>query len=96
MSTMQGGPEISHQYMCLENQVLSPAPLDFAAQGGLLSAIWDITLPDALTVIPSQRPGESAAGTGGRHCHLRIQGDGPFEILYIGDYVREDIQSAWA
>ena len=31
MSTMQGGPEISHQYMCLENQVLSPAPLDFAA-----------------------------------------------------------------
>lgn len=95
MSTMQGGPEISHQYMCLENQVLSPAPLDFAAQGGLLSAIWDITLPDALTVIPFGNDPvkvlqEQADGT----VTWRIQGDGPFEILYIGDYVREDIQSA--
>ena len=44
METMQGKPEISSKYLCLENQTLAPMIMNVGTADGLFSSITDITL----------------------------------------------------
>ena len=95
METMQGKPEISSKYLCLENQTLAPMIMNVGTADGLFSSITDITLPDTMTVIPfglaeAKKEVEHDNGT----ITWRIEDTGTGGILYAGDYVRQDIDAA--
>ncbi len=96
MSTMQGEPELSPKYLCLESQNMAPYLLNVAApeDTGVFPAVIDITLPEHMTVIPF---GPSDAEILEQHedgtLTWRYETSGPGSILYAGDYVREDIQA---
>ena len=94
METMQGKPEISSKYLCLENQALAPAIMNAGTADGTLSSITDITLPDTMTVIPfglaeAKKEAEHDNGT----ITWRIEDTENRGILYAGDYVRQDIEA---
>lgn len=95
METMQGKPEISSKYLCLENQTLAPMIMNVGTADGMFSSITDITLPDTMTVIPfgiaeAKKEIEHDNGT----ITWRIEDTGTGGILYAGDYVRQDINAA--
>lgn len=94
METMQGKPEISSKYLCLENQALAPAIMNAGTADGIFSSITDITLPDTMTVIPfglaeAKKEAEHDNGT----ITWRIEDTENRGILYAGDYVRQDIEA---
>lgn len=95
VSTMQGEPEISADYMKLENYVLAPAPYDFFYRDGTLPAVMDLTLPGRMTPILFG-DGKTALhrenGDGSKT--WRMEDNGYTMIVYAGDYVREDIEAA--
>ncbi len=92
-SSMQGGKEISGEYLCLENAALAPRLLNVLPDEGIYPATIEITLPDSMTVIPF---GISEAELVARHddgtATWRYEDNGTGGILYAGDYIREDIQ----
>lgn len=53
MSTMQGGAEISGEYLCLENAALSPRLMNVLPGEAGYPTTMELTLPSSMTVIPS-------------------------------------------
>ena len=94
VSTMQGGTEISSEYLCLENAELSPRLMNvLPGENGYPTTI-EITLPASMTVIPfgaseAEVVAEQADGTK----TWRYEANSAGGILYAGDYIRQDIQA---
>ena len=92
MSTMQGGAEVSDEYLCLQNAALAPRVLNVLPDENLYPATVEVTLPQGMTVIPfgSAQP-ELVAEHENNTVTWRYQDNGAGGILYAGDYVREEI-----
>ncbi|HIY61351.1 MAG TPA: hypothetical protein H9831_11850 [Candidatus Eisenbergiella pullistercoris] len=94
MATMQGGDEVSEEYLCLENAELSPRLMNVLPGENGYPASVEITLPASMTVIPfgtgeAERVKENEDGT----ITWRYETNGTGGILYAGDYVREEIEA---
>ena len=94
LPTMQGGKELSGDYLCLENSALSPRVMNvLPGENGYPAAI-EITLPASMTAVPfgsSEAEVVSENDDGTRT--WRYEDNGAGGILYAGDYVREDIEA---
>lgn len=92
MSTMQGGAEVSDEYLCLQNSALAPRILNVLPDENLYPTTVEVTLPQEMTVIPfgSAQP-ELVAEHENNTVTWRYQDNGAGGILYAGDYVREEI-----
>ena len=94
MPTMQGGKELSADYLCLENAALSPRLTNILPDENQYPTTIEITLPEAMIAIPF-RAGEAEVvaehDDGTRTWRYTSTGTGG--ILYAGDYVRQDIQA---
>ena len=94
LPTMQGGKELSGDYLCLENSALSPRVMNvLPGENGYPAAI-EITLPASMTAVPfgsSEAKVVSENDDGTRT--WRYEDNGAGGILYAGDYVREDIEA---
>ena len=94
LPTMQGGKELSGDYLCLENSALSPRVMNvLPGENGYPAAI-EITLPASMTAVPfgsSEAEVVSENNDGTRT--WRYEDNGAGGILYAGDYVREDIEA---
>ena len=94
LPTMQGGKELSDDYLCLENSALSPRVMNvLPGENGYPAAI-EITLPASMTAVPfgsseAEVVSENADGTR----TWQYEDNGAGGILYAGDYVREDIEA---
>ena len=94
MSTMQGGAEVSDEYLCLENSALAPRILNVLPDEHFYPATIEITLPQGMTVIPfSSAQPELVAEQENNTVTWRYQDNGAGGILYAGDYVREEIKA---
>ena len=95
MSTMQGGTEVSDEYLCLQNAALAPRILNVLPDKNLYPATVEVTLPQGMTVIPfgSAQP-ELVAEHENNTVTWRYQDNGAGGILYAGDYVREEVQAS--
>ncbi len=92
MSTMQGGAEVSDEYLCLQNAALAPRVLNVLPDENLYLATIEVTLPQGMTVIPfSSAQPELVAEQENNTVTWRYQDNGAGGILYAGDYVREEI-----
>ena len=92
MSTMQGGAEVSDEYLCLQNSALAPRILNALPDENLYPATIEVTLPQGMTVIPfSSAQPELVAEHENNTVTWRYQDNGAGGILYAGDYVREEI-----
>ena len=94
MSTMQGGKEISSEYLCLENSTLSPRLMNVLPGENGYPTVIEITLPGSMTVIPfgaseAEVISENEDGTKTWQYEANSTGG----ILYAGDYIREDIEA---
>ena len=94
MSTMQGGREISAEYICLENASLSPRLMNVLPDENRYPTTIEITLPDSMIAIPF---GSSEAAVIAQHENgtqtWRYTDHGIGGILYAGDYIRQDIEA---
>ena len=94
MSTMQGSKEISTEYLCLENSVLSPRLMNVMPGENGYPATIEITLPASMTAIPF---GSSEAEVVAEHDNgtktWRYEANGTGGILYAGDYICENIEA---
>ena len=94
LPTMQGGKELSDDYLCLENSALSPRVMNvLPGENGYPAAI-EITLPASMTAVPfgsSEAEVVSENDDGTRT--WRYEDNGAGGILYAGDYIREDIEA---
>ena len=94
LPTMQGGKELSGDYLCLENSALSPRVMNvLPGENGYPAAI-EITLPASMTAVPfgsSEAEVVSENDDGTRT--WRYEDNGAGGILYAGGYVREDIEA---
>lgn len=94
MPTMQGGKELSDEYLCLENSALSPRVMNVMPGDAGYPAEIEITLPENMLAIPF---GSSEAEVVAEHEDgtrtWRYEHNGAGGILYAGDYVREDIEA---
>ena len=94
LSNSQGSTEISGTYLQLENAALSPRLLNVLPDENYYPTEMEITLPDALTVIPfSSSRAEVVAEHEDGTKTWRWEDIGTGGILYAGDYIREDIQA---
>ncbi len=93
-STVQGDPEISGIYLCLENQRLFPYLLNVLPGDEDYPTTVEVTLPGAMLAIPF---GTSEAEVVAEHRDgtrtWRYASNSTGGILYAGDYVRQDIQA---
>ena len=93
-STVQGDPEISDLYLCLENQRLFPYLLNVLPGEEGYPTTVEVTLPGAMLAIPF---GTSEAEVVAEHADgtktWRYESNSTGGILYAGDYVREDIEA---
>ena len=94
MPTMQGGKELSDEYLCLENSALSPRVMNVMPGDTGYPAEIEITLPETMLAIPF---GSSEAEVVAEHEDgtktWRYEHNGAGGILYAGDYIREDIEA---
>ena len=94
LAVMQGGKEISGEYLCLENAALAPRLMNVPPDETGYAAAIEVTLPAAMTAIPfgaseAEVVAENSDGTRTwRYTTGSLGG-----ILYAGDYVREEIQA---
>ena len=94
LPTMQGGKELSDDYLCLENSALSPRVMNVLPRENGYPAAIEITLPASMTAVPfgsSEAEVVSENDDGTRT--WRYEDNGAGGILYAGDYVREDIEA---
>ena len=94
LPTMQGGKELSGEYLCLENSALSPRVMNVMPGEEGYPAVIEVTLPETMIAIPfsssqAEVISENADGTR----TWRYEHNGAGGILYAGDYVREDIEA---
>ena len=92
--TMQGGKELSGEYLCLENSALAPRVMNVMPGESGYPATIEITLPASMIAVPfgsgeAEVIAEHADGTR----TWRYGHNGAGGILYAGDYVREDIEA---
>ena len=94
LPTMQGGKELSGEYLCLENSALSPRVMNVMPGDAGYPAEIEITLPENMLAIPF---GSSEAKVVAKHEDgtrtWRYEQNGAGGILYAGDYIREDIEA---
>ena len=94
LPTMQGGKELSDEYLCLENSALSPRVMNVMPGDAGYPAEIEITLPENMLAIPF---GSSEAEVVAEHEDgtrtWRYEHNGAGGILYAGDYIREDIEA---
>ena len=94
MPTMQGGKELSSEYLCLENSALSPRVMNvLPGESGYPTTI-EITLPASMIAIPfssseAEVISENADGTR----TWRYEANSAGGILYAGDYICEQIEA---
>lgn len=88
---VQGDMEISGEYMALENAVLAPILYDVWCEP---SATVDLTLPRRMTAVPFGGEARLLEENGDGTNTWRVEGSGGSMIIFAGDYVREDIESA--
>ena len=94
MPTMQGGKELSSEYLCLENSALSPRVMNvMPGEAGYPTTI-EITLPASMIAIPfssseAEVISENADGTR----TWRYEANSAGGILYAGDYICEQIEA---
>ena len=94
MPTMQGGKELSSEYLCLENSALSPRVMNvMPGETGYPTTI-EITLPASMIAIPfssseAEVISENADGTR----TWRYEANSAGGILYAGDYICEQIEA---
>ena len=94
LPTMQGGKELSDDYLCLENSALSPRVMNvLPGENGYPAAI-EITLPASMTAVPfGSSEAEVVSENDDSTRTWRYEDNGAGDILYAGDYVREDIEA---
>ena len=94
LPTMQGGKELSDDYLCLENSALSPRVMNvLPGENGYPAAI-EITLPASMTAVPfGSSEAEVVSENDDSTRTWRYEDNGAGGILYAGDYVREDIEA---
>ena len=94
MPTMQGGKELSDEYLCLENAALSPRVMNVLPGEEGYPAEIEITLPETMLAIPF---GSSEAEVVAEHEDgtrtWRYEQNGAGGILYAGDYIPKDIEA---
>ena len=94
LPTMQGGKELSSEYLCLENSALSPRVMNvMPGEAGYPTTI-EITLPASMIAIPfssseAEVISENADGTR----TWRYEANSAGGILYAGDYICEQIEA---
>ena len=94
MPTMQGGKELSSEYLCLENSALSPRVMNvLPGEAGYPTEI-EITLPASMIAIPfgsseAEVISENEDGTR----TWRYEANSAGGILYAGDYICEQIEA---
>ena len=94
MPTMQGGKELSSEYLCLENSALSPRVMNLIPGEAGYPAEIEITLPASMIAIPfssseAEVISENADGTR----TWRYEANSAGGILYAGDYICEQIEA---
>ncbi len=94
MPTMQGGKELSSEYLCLENSALSPRVMNVMPGEAGYPAEIEITLPASMIAIPfssseAEVISENADGTR----TWRYEANSAGGILYAGDYICEQIEA---
>ena len=92
--TMQGGKELSREYLCLENSALSPRVMNVLPGEAGYPAEIEITPPDSMIAIPfssseAEVISENADGTS----TWRYEANSAGGILYAGDYICEQIEA---
>ena len=94
MPTMQGGKELSSEYLCLENSALSPRVMNvLPGEAGYPTTI-EITLPASMIAIPfsSSEAEVISENTDGTRT-WRYEANSAGGILYAGDYICEQIEA---
>lgn len=94
MPTMQGGKELSSEYLCLENSALSPRVMNvLLGEAGYPTTI-EITLPASMIAIPfsSSEAEVISENTDGTRT-WRYEANSAGGILYAGDYICEQIEA---
>ena len=94
LPTMQGGKELSREYLCLENSALSPRVMNVMPGEAGYPAEIEITLPASMIAIPfssseAEVISENADGTR----TWRYEANSTGGILYAGDYICEQIEA---
>ena len=94
LPTMQGGKELSGEYLCLENSALSPRVMNVMPGEAGYPAEIEITLPASMIAIPfGSSEAEVIAENEDGTRTWRYEHNGAGGILYAGDYIREDIEA---
>ena len=92
--TMQGGKELSDEYLCLENSALSPRVMNVMPGEAGYPATIEITLPAAMIAIPfSSSEAEVLSENDDGTRTWRYEHNGAGGILYAGDYICEQIEA---
>ena len=94
MATMQGGKELSSEYLCLENSALSPRVMNVMPGEAGYPAEIEITLLENMLAIPfgsseAEVLSENEDGTR----TWRYEANSAGGILYAGDYICEQIEA---
>ena len=94
MPTMQGGKELSSEYLCLENSALSPRGMNvMPGEAGYPTTI-EITLPASMIAIPfSSSEAEVISENEDGTRTWRYEANSAGGILYAGDYICEQIEA---
>ena len=94
MPTMQGGKELSSEYLCLENSALSPRVMNVMPREAGYPAEIEITLPDSMIAIPfSSSEAEVISENEDGTRTWRYEANSAGGILYAGDYICEQIEA---
>ena len=94
MPTMQGGKELSSEYLCLENSAPSPRVMNvLPGEAGYPTTI-EITLPASMIAIPfSSSEAEVISENEDGTRTWRYEANSAGGILYAGDYICEQIEA---
>ena len=94
LPTMQGGKELSSEYLCLENAALAPRILNVMPGEDGYPAEIEITLPASMTAVPfGSAVAEVVADNADGTRTWRYEQNGAGGILYAGDYIRQNIEA---
>ena len=94
MPTMQGGKELSSEYLCLENSALSPRVMNVLPGEAGYPAEIEITLPASMIAIPfSSSEAEVLSENEDGTRTWRYEANSAGGILYAGDYICEQIEA---
>ena len=93
ISVMQGGAEISEEYLCLENAELAPRLMNVLPDEAMYPTEVEITLPSHMIAIPFRDSDAEIISEQDGEATWRYTYNGTSGILYAGDYIRQDIEA---